>query len=171
MMFRDPITVWLPIIGSGTEDDRYRPAGIVEPMMSASTIPDVLDRESELRGHPAVDWVEVEIERSDWLALDAELKRIGISPRMREDVPEEDAALCDLVKLRATGGLSMTEREEAKVEEYLASIASMASDKEMFARLIAHMVERGLSPEAGMRLGEKYDCAYTEICYKRRGDA
>ena len=127
--------LWVPIIGTGKDEDPYRadvPPDV--PWVTDNGVPCDLGPDSPTYGRPVNAHMLIRVAEKD-----AARVKTALPP---EQVPAEERALVDCVRIQARPG-AVTAAEEALIAERVAALEPAAR-----SRVLAQMVLRGLRPEA-----------------------
>jgi hypothetical protein len=131
------IELWVPIIGSGTEEDPYRPdvpAGV--RWATGNGVPVDLGPDSPTYGRPVNGHMLIRVADGDAPSVKAAVPA--------EQVPAEERALVACVRVPGRPG-AVTPEEELEIGRRL---DEFGLSREAADRVLAQMVLRGLGPEA-----------------------
>jgi hypothetical protein len=144
--------VWTPIVGTGTEDDPYRPDvpdGIA--WRSREGLPVELNAADANYGRPANRYACVTVDEADAGKIAAAVPG--------QEVPLEERMLVALCRTKRRAGPTSA-KEEAAVETIFrdeAAAGLTAPVKETFGRLLVRMARRGLSVAAAAAIIKEHN--------------
>ena len=137
--------VWVKVIGSGTEDDKFRPDLPPGTTFSAE-IPCELDPASPKRGKPAVTFCRCFVDKRT-------AKRLT-NAAAEKDVPLHDRMLIRLCRCKITSGY-VTERDADKMEAVIGELDGTQNGKRLAAELLRHAVLRGLRLPRAQKIAQR----------------
>jgi len=154
------IELWVPIVGTGTDDDPFRP-DVPEGVSWEAEIPSELDPKSPRLGQPANKHALVRVPAEA-------VPQGGIKNAVPADkVPDEERLLVELCRavsdrsdatLRSGASLRSTSLSD-RVRSVMLREAHCAKTPEgrgMLKRLLVHMVRRGLAAETAQAIAREH---------------